>query len=220
MKQHKFFERYLGNDLDDLWTFLDNKYDELLDGTMPEGKKLSPLFRNKFSKADYISASSKMLNKYNVFDFNHEGINNLEKAIKDMVVEACEYYGVDFDSQDYVIHGWWNQSPKIKSENYISPLVNPKMFHDHLGGRGAPDFHGYYCVHAEPSITYYLIDGKDLFHNENKDDRAIVSATGHQHARDDWFGEKDRITIAYDIVPRSYVEELQNTTSTFRPFKY
>jgi hypothetical protein len=68
---------------------------------------------------------------------------------------------------------------------------------------GAPIFHGYYCVNAEPSITYYKINGNDLFENHNKNNRAIVSETGHPHGRDDWYEDKPRITIAYDIAPKN-----------------
>jgi hypothetical protein len=37
--------------------------------------------------------------------------------------------------------------------------------------------------------------------NINKDNRAILSETGHPHAMADWDWEGPRITIAYDVVP-------------------
>lgn len=217
--KHKFFERYLDNDLNDLWNFLDIKYDELLNGTMKEGTTLSPVFKERYFKTDVHGAPSDLLNKYNVFDFNHPGIEKLEHAIKDMVKEACTYYNLDFDSQNYVIHGWWNQNAKNSESDSINPIVRPELYHDHLGGRGAPDFHGYYCVNAEPSITYYLIDGVTLFENHNKNNRAILSETGQKHARDNWYDDKHRITIAYDIIPDSYRESITKSSSKFRSFK-
>lgn len=221
MKQHKFFERYLDNNLDDLYSFLTIKYDELINGIMPEASnRISPLIKGKYSKEDYIGAPTQMLQKYNIFDFDHPAIHKLEYALKDALIEACQYYEINFDQQDYRLHGWWNQNPAIKSENYISPIKNEKYYHDHLGGRGAPDFHGYYCVNAEPSITHYLINAITPFENINKNNRAIVSATGNPHGRDDWFDTtKDRITIAYDMVPANYIESLRKTTATWRAFK-
>ena len=72
---------------------------------------------------------------------------------------------------------------------------------------GAPWFHGYYCVNAEPSSTFYQINGDEsnVFENINKNNRAILSETGHPHGRDDWFQEKPRITIAYDISPLTLI---------------
>ena len=218
MKTHKFFERYLDNNLDDLYIFLDNKYDQLVDGSLPEAKGISPLNKNKYFKTDYIGAPTQMLQKYNIFDFEHPSIQKLEMALKDMLQEACNYYEIDFNKQDYRLHGWWNQNPAISSENYVSPIKNARYYHDHLGGRGAPDFHGYYCVNAEPSVTHYMIDNITHFENININNRAIVSATGHPHGRDDWFESKDRITIAYDMVPSEYIESIRKTTATWRPF--
>jgi hypothetical protein len=219
-KPHKFFEKYVGNDLTDLYIFLDEKYEELINGMLPEaGNRISPLIKGKYQRTDYIGAPTQMLQKYNIFDFENEGIFNLEKALKEMLLEACDYYEINYEEQDYKLHGWWNQNPAISSENYVSPLKNNKYYHDHLGGRGIPDFHGYYCVNAEPSITHYLIDGQIPFENINKNDRAIISTTGNPHGRDDWYGDKNRITIAYDMVPANYIESIRKTTPTWRSFK-
>jgi hypothetical protein len=70
-----------------------------------------------------------------------------------------------------------------------------------MGGKGSPDFHGYYCVNAEPSVTFYLIDKVTEFENININNRAVVSETGHPHAPDNWYSREPRITIAYDIIP-------------------
>ena len=74
-----------------------------------------------------------------------------------------------------------------------------------MGGEGSPVFHGYYCINAEPSKTFYNINRSgQIFENINKNNRAILSETGHPHGRDDWFEEKPRVTIAYDVTPNFF----------------
>ena len=78
-------------------------------------------------------------------------------------------------------------------------------WHDH-GGPYAPYFHGFYCVKAEPSITYYRVFEKET-ENHNIDNRMIVSEMGHPHAMGNWDWEGPRITIAYDIMPLNSIIE-------------
>ena len=75
-------------------------------------------------------------------------------------------------------------------------------YHDH-GSPGAPNFHGYYSVNAEPSITHYKLfnDPSRIVDNVNKNNRLVISEVGHPHAMGDWDWSGPRITIAYDIVP-------------------
>lgn len=195
---HKFFEKYLDNDLNSLYTYLEYQQDLMVEGKLfnIDPKRLSP-----FNKLNGISTQLGM--EYNVFNFDHNGIKNLQNVLREMTKEACEYYNLNFDDKEYMIHGWYNYDPKTDGGSGVNPIKNNVFMHDHMGGEGAPVFHGYYCVNAEPSITYYKINGIDLFENHNKNNRAILSETGHPHGRDDWFEEKPRITIAYDICPRN-----------------
>lgn len=197
----RFFERFLDNDLDELFAYLQSKQSDILEGNVPgiPAEKLS-----EFNI--YNGPSTQLCNYYNIFDFDNAGIAKLKDALRSATQEACEYYGIDFDSQDFHIHGWFNldyQSPENR-EDGVSPLKHSEHYHDHMGGEGAPVFHGYYCVNAEPSITYYKIDRLVDFENINKNNRAVLSETGHPHGRDDWYFEKPRITIAYDIAPKGH----------------
>ena len=112
-----------------------------------------------------------------------------------------------------MIHGWFNfDYPAEKGKSWVSPLHNSEFFHDHSRAIGAPEFHGYYCVNAEPSKTFYQI-GKDpnkIFENINKNNRLVISETGHPHGKDDWYEESNRITIAYDIMPLKLVADEQH----------
>lgn len=201
-KPHKFFERFLDNNLINLYTYLENKTDEIVNGT------LFPIDQDRLSKFNkYNGPSTQLGSEYNVFSFDHQGLKALHESLRDAIKEACVYYDVDFEVSDYRIHGWYNYDPKTQGGSGVNPIKNEMFMHDHMGGEGAPYFHGYYCVNAEPSITYYKINGEELFENHNKNNRAIISETGHPHGRDDWYEDKPRITIAYDISPFNLKEQ-------------
>ena len=167
LKPHKFFERFLNNDLDILSQELSERY-----------KKIEQV-------------------EYNVFQFHSVGLFNLYKSISEMAKEACEYYELDFDKEKFMVQGWFNINYNKKGK------LN---WHDH-GHSGAPNFHGYYCVKAEPSTTYYKVFGKDII-NKNIDNRAIFSEMGHPHAQGDWSWDGPRITVAYDVVPLRDLQQL------------
>ena len=158
-------------------------------------QKEKDLFNGKVPNIDYDYAQTihgvhNFGDKYNIFQFHNASIHKLFKALRDMTIEACQYYGIDFDSQTYMIQGWFN----------INYTKKGKLdWHDH-GPIGAPNFHGYYCVSAEPSITHYRVYGKDV-ENHNKNNRLILSEMSHPHAMGDWSWDGPRITVAYDVLP-------------------
>jgi hypothetical protein len=188
-KPHKFFEKYLDNDLEELSKELQIRYDFI-----DKNKNITP---NDIWKASN-SVSTIKWREYNVFQFHIDEIYNLYSAVSDLTKEACEYYGIDFYEQQYMIQGWFNINYKKKGK---------LDWHDH-GPTGAPNFHGYYCVNAEPSITYYKIDGVHEVENINKNNRAILSEMTHPHAMADWDWDGPRITIAYDLLPLQEVKKV------------
>lgn len=185
---HKFFERFLNNDLDKLSLELHKRY-ELIQQAKIAG--VTEVSSNEAWK-ESGSVSTMKWREYNVFQFNLPEIYNLYKEVGSMVREACDYYEVDFDSQQFMLQGWFN----------INNAGNGKLdWHEH-GSSGAPFFHGYYAVSAEPSETHYLTNiGPKV--NVNKNNRAVLSEMGHPHAMGDWNWEGPRITIAYDVLPLS-----------------
>lgn len=186
---HKFFERFLDNDLEDLTEFLQLQYKKIQSGELIKGPKnlVTPWDSSK-------SESTMQHDKYNVFQFYHPAIYKLTQSIKSMVIEACEYYGYDYEEEQFVARGWFN----------INYIKKGKLdWHDH-SGQGAPAFHGYYCVNAEPSSTQYMVFDEEV-ENINKNNRAILSETGHPHAMADWDWDGPRITIAYDVCPLSWL---------------
>jgi hypothetical protein len=189
-KPHKFFEAYLDNDLTELSRYLEDKY------KMIEDAKLRGV--TEFTDKDkyWVESGSKSTTKwseYNVFQFYNPSIYKVYVELGKLVREACEYYDIDFASQQFVIQGWFNINKKGAGK---------LDWHEH-GEPGAPNFHGYYCINAEPSITHYRLynDENNRFDNINKNNRLIVSEMGHPHAQGDWEWDGSRITLAYDIVP-------------------
>lgn len=185
-KEHKFFERYLDNNLPELAEFLQNQYSNIENLKLSGVTKVTP--RDHWLSSDSVSTIK--WREYNVFQFYHPSIYKLYKNISETIKEACEYYEVDFNKQEYMVQGWFN----------INYNNSGKLdWHDH-GGPFAPYFHGYYCVNAEPSVTYYRVFDKET-DNHNKNNRMIISEMGHPHAMGSWDWEGPRVTIAYDIVP-------------------
>lgn len=186
VQEHRFFESFLHNDLGELSEQLRKRY-ELIKNAELLG--VTPVGENEAWKSSN-SISTMKWQQYNVFQFHIPEIYNLYKAVGDMVKEACQYYEIDFDSQQFMIQGWFN----------INHAHNGKLdWHEH-GPEGAPFFHGYYCVSAEPSITHYITtQGPKENHNVNN--RAVLSEMGHPHAMGDWDWQGDRITVAYDVIP-------------------
>jgi hypothetical protein len=192
---HKFFEKYLDNDLGQLQLFLEKQY-ELINSAQLRGvEKVG----EGESWLESGSVSTVKWREYNVFQLYNSSIYSLYKGLSDTVKEACAYYNIDFNQEQYYVQGWFN----------INHADSGKLnWHDH-GGPFAPYFHGYYCVNAEPSITHYQIqDGSNrVVENHNKNNRLIVSEMGHPHAMGDWEWSGPRITVAYDVVPLRFLKE-------------
>ena len=190
MKEHKFFERQLDLDLSDLQIFLLLKYNEISNCTMPG---ITPLFQKGEDSEIFLetkSISTIKWKEYNVFCLYHEGLYTLLRHIKDLILEASEYYELDFNKEKYYIQGWFNVVEASKGK---------LDWHGH-GERGL-GFHGYYCVNAAPSSTYYKINGGEIVENINLNNRLILSEIGHDHAMGDWNWDGPRITIAFDVWP-------------------
>jgi len=183
---HRFFEYFLDNDLDELKKELLVRYD-LIEQAKVAG--VTPVGDAEVWK-DTGSISTMKWRQYNVFQFHIDGVRKLYDAISSMVKEACNYYEVDFSEQQYMLQGWFNVNYSKKGR---------LDWHDH-SPVGAPFYHGYYSVSAEPSETHYYAFGEHKINN-NVNNKAILSEMGHSHAMADWDWEGPRITIAYDVTP-------------------
>ncbi len=189
---HKFFEQFLDNDLDKLKSDLIDRYHRI---RQAEVFGVSELRDDELWKSSN-SVSTMKWREYNVFQFHIDGVRKLYDAVSKMTREACEHYGLDFEKEQFMLQGWFN----------INEAHNGKLdWHDH-GPYGAPNFHGYYSVSAEPSVTHYVVFDKQV-ENHNKNNRAILSEMGHPHAMGDWEWDGPRITVAYDVIPLRFLQE-------------
>jgi hypothetical protein len=187
---HRFFQTVLNEDVEDIQLFLLNLYKEMGDGVhFALTKGWEDEDRN------YFSPPTLYLDKYNLLSMPYEPFRKIHKSIKDLILQACDYYKINFEDEDFMVHAWFNLS-----WNYNTDLLSETDMHDSLNGQGAPDFHGYYSVNTEPSVTKYFI-GSDSIEIHNKNNRLLMSETGYMHGveRFDWWGE--RTTISFEVTP-------------------
>lgn len=195
VKPHRFFDRFLNNDLELLKNDILDYEKKLISNEIAD----IPDEVLKFELENYWSPGTTLGDYYNIFKFDNPQIQNIRVALRDAIKEASEYYGYPFEHQRFMVHGWFNVTYRKKPKN----PTGANNYHDHMHGQGAPVFHGYYCVNAEPSSTWYKINGDDdsVFENVNINNRLVVSETGHPHGVGGWEFDEPRITIAYDVAP-------------------
>jgi hypothetical protein len=197
MKQpHKFFKTNIENDLLKISDFAKEVNSNIKLNTgydMENAWKIS-----KEDTTKNVAMDSWHL-AYNIFDCNNEEIKKIQNGVKNMIIEACEYYGIDAKEQEYMIKGHLNYYAGPKKINW-----DDVPWDNH--GEDPLEFHGYYCVNAEPSITYYKVNEK-IVENENKNNVALLSQNGYHHAVGDWLSEDVRITIGYNVFPFKNIKQ-------------
>lgn len=210
---HKFFEVFLDNDLDDFYTFLLNEEQKMFNG---EIKGISKSDGKKYYEKGMTTRFS---NFYNLFKYDYKQIINLNNALLQLTQTACDYYNINFNEQNYLIKGWFNCDPKDFGENDVpKESFNKNMTFQDDNESGIPDFHGYYCINAEPSVTIYKLESGELFQNVNKNNRAILSETGLLHGRGYWKENSKRITLGYSIQPANSFDD--KTQKLYTPLVY
>jgi hypothetical protein len=190
IKPQKFFTRDLNLDLQEVTDTLKFEYNRIANcemrGIAPHSDTLDIFTYSK-------SVSTQKSREYNAFQMYYPFMHELYSAVVDMTREACKYYEIDYNSEQWVAQAWFNINSRAKGGKLD--------WHDHLDPNiKVPAFHGYYSVNAEPSQTHYLINDEEKI-NHNKNNRAILSLVGYPHAMGDWEWEGERITIAYDVLP-------------------
>lgn len=188
-KPHKFFSREAyGNDMQ-LRNFVDSKWTELKGLMSEEAQKES-----EYRQPGPGKAMNEFQQSYNMFGFYNDQLHDVLVLIRDMVIEACDYYNIDYKKEKYHILSWMNY---VKGPRKI--ILDQLRLDDH--GSNPKEFHGYYAVNAEPGVTWYKLDDEQLHPHYNKNGEAILSLNGYHHAIGDWDSEDHRITIAYNIMP-------------------
>jgi hypothetical protein len=205
-KPQKFFERFLDNNLEEVAADLKVEYERIAKGEMIGIKPLDDI-KDIFTYSK--SYSTQKSREYNAFQMYYPWMHELYSAVVDMTREACEYYEIDYNAEQWMCQAWFNINSREKGGKL--------EWHDHVPpGFDAPGFHGYYSVNAEPSETHYLINNVPKV-NVNKNNRAVLSMVGFPHAQGPWEWDGDRITIAYDVLPLSKLLQKAFLDSNFGP---
>ena len=204
MTEHKFFSGDLDINLDSMLDDMRMVELEIMSGKAPQ---ITP----ELLESMHGSLSTTSLSRYyNVFAMPTLSFYKLYLGLRDKMREVSDHYGLDFEKQRFYISGWINMDTK-DDPNFLEGA----FFHEHYGGTGAPDFHGYFSVNAEPSRTLYKVDaGEEVTYIENKNNRFLISETGHPHTRGFWEQDFTRATLAYDIIPLQRLEERRNGLGT------
>lgn len=195
-KPHKFFEREIFANGKGIREFADIFYQYIKEKHPSASKALNYKEDADGSAMMDLILSENVLGQYSPLAFD------LLKVIKELVIEACEYYEIDFEKERYYLHSWLNyaKGPRVVHDDQIK-------LDDH--GWRPKHFHGYYAINAEPSTTFYELDEPYEGHPsgyyplENKNGRVLLSINGYQHGVGSWPKEEPRITLAYNIMPLS-----------------
>lgn len=196
-KPQKFFYRDLDLDLNEITENLKIEYDRIKNLEM-FGIKEHNNQKDLFTYTQSVSTHKSR--EYNGFQMYYPFMHELFSSVVDMVREACVYYDIDYNSQQFMCQSWFN----INNVNSGNKKLD---WHDHVTDEEKIfGFHGYYCVNAEPSETHYKIN-ENIVTNKNKNNRAILSLLGFPHTMADWEWPGDRITIAYDVFPLDFLDQ-------------
>lgn len=187
-KPHKFFSGEIYRNDTKLRVFIEDTFQylksttDLITGDSMEYKK------------DNGNAMNAFQTTYNFLKFMNPQMHDVTLLVKSLLIEACEYYEIDYQKEKYYVHSWINYT---KGPRLVSP---GQVYFDNHGSH-PKEFHGYYAVDAEPGSTWYKLDNDALFEHKNKNGKVLLSLNGYHHGVDTWPFEKPRITIAYNIVP-------------------
>lgn len=136
--------------------------------------------------------TTKVHEQYNLLMYNFEEFHPLYIQIQNILRQLDDSY------HHYYIQCWINI---FKKGEFID-------WHEHYPP-SHNSWHGFYCVNTEPSKTSYKLPNvEECIDIDSKDNMLVISrSNGDWHRTWPWeFSDRDRITIAFDIVPREYLD--------------
>lgn len=104
------------------------------------------------------------------------------------------------------IHENFNQIKKTDELYYITMWINMHSAGQYIDWHthNPPEdnaYHGYFAVNAEPSTTSFRMPGEEQEDIKNINNQlVIIESNGNEHSVSKWYGDYDRITIAFDII--------------------
>lgn len=160
-------------------------------------------FKEQLLKAEYTEEEGKSsplttqgFEHYNLLMYPFNGFHSLYFEIQKL------FQHVNQNDEKYYIRCWLNV---YENGNFVD-------WHDHFPPR-SKSWHGYYCVDCEPSKTTYKLpnisEPVDIVSENNL--LVLSKSDGDKHRTWPWeYKDRDRITIAFDIVPSTYTGEFLN----------
>lgn len=160
-------------------------------------------FKEKILAVDYTEEEGKLsplttqgFELYNLLMYGFDGFHSLYFEIQKLFQQFNQ------TDEKYYIQCWLNI---YKTGNFVD-------WHDHYPPRSNA-WHGFFCVDCEPSKTTYqlpnLAETVDIISENNL--LVLSKSNGDRHRTWPWeHKDRDRVTIAFDIVPASYTGEFLN----------
>lgn len=140
--------------------------------------------------------STRVHNQYNLLMYKFDEFHSLYFEIQNF------FQQLNYSDEKYYIQCWLNLYQKGQFIDW----------HEHYPAR-CNSWHGFYCVDCEPSKTTYkipnTIEPVDIISENNL--LVISKSAGDWHRTWPWeAADRDRITIAFDIVPLNYLDDSLN----------
>ena len=152
----------------------------------------------------YGSKTTASFKRYNLLSFPIESFQNLYHNMVSMIKPRLP-------NKTHVIQCWLNV---FRGNEYID-------WHGHWK-RERQVLHGFYCVHVTPSFTEYKFEHlpHQVFKIESKESLLVFGKSdGDLHRSSSWQNyNTPRITIAFDIIPVSTLDNTQVRPNHYLPF--
>lgn len=160
-------------------------------------------FKEKILNAKYVEdegelspLTTKGFELYNLLMYGFDGFHSLYFEIQNL------FRQINKDDKKYYIRCWLNIYEK---GNFVD-------WHEHFPPR-CNSWHGFFCVDCEPSKTTYMIPNiTEPVEITSENNLLVISkSNGDRHRTWPWEHEdRDRITIAFDIVPLEFTGKYLN----------
>jgi hypothetical protein len=159
-------------------------------------------FREKILEVDYAEDEGKStplttqgFEHYNLLMYGFDGFHSLYFEIQKLFRQVNQI------NENYYIQCWLNMYEKgsfVDWHNHYPPKCN--------------SWHGFFCVDCEPSkTTYQLPNVSETVDIVSENNLLILSKSdGDNHRTWPWEYDRDRITIAFDIVPAAHTGKFLN----------
>jgi hypothetical protein len=163
---------------------------------------MNEIIKNNFSNDEHYytgiaAETTKLYGSYNILMYPYTGFYELFQEIKTTFLELAN------PSEPYYIQSWLNVYNK---GDYID-------WHYHYP-EGMKVWHGFYCVSVgdNESSTLYRIPNLEEIEIKSVNNLLVIGKSdGDYHKSTEWANpNKPRITIAFDIVPKSKIDPEKN----------